>query len=99
MNSTTKKINTFYASLLDAQNNFCEDIDDVKPPVCNTSDIPLSESLITRLLNEIERENTPSAIRVSRTKTFLDAKHFLDPKLFWDPKKVWDPKKFLDAKN
>ena len=73
LNSTTKKINTFYASLLDAQNNFCEDIDDVKPPVCNTSDIPLSESLITRLLNEIERENTPSAIRVSRTKTFLDA--------------------------
>ena len=26
LNSTTKKINTFYASLLDAQNYFCEDI-------------------------------------------------------------------------
>jgi len=72
-NSTTKKIDTFYASLLDAQNNFCEDIEDDKPPVCNTSNIPLSELLITRLLNEIKRENDPSTIRVSRTKTFIDA--------------------------
>ena len=71
--ASNKKLNTFYANLLDAQNNFCEDIKDDKPPVCATSNIPLSETLVNRLLDEIKRENTPSDVRMARTKSLIDS--------------------------
>ena len=70
-------IDNSYVELLDAQKIYCEtrltepQFEDQKAPVCSSSDLPINETNVTRLLEDIKSENEPASIRVATTKALL----------------------------
>jgi len=70
-------IDNAYVELLDSQKTYCEtrltdaQFEDQKAPVCSSDALPISESNLSRLLDDIKSENDPTAIRVTATKSLL----------------------------
>ena len=75
--SAQNAIDNAYVELLNSQKSYCDTLltaspfADEKAPVCSTTDLPLSESNRSRLLDDIKSENDPTTARITTTKALL----------------------------
>jgi len=75
--SAQNAIDNAYVELLNSQKSYCDTLltnppfSDEKAPVCSTTDLPLSESNRSRLLDDIKSENDPTTARITTTKALL----------------------------
>lgn len=75
--SAQNTLDNAFIDLLNAQRDYCDSVltdpvfTDEKVPICTEADIPLSTENKASLLDDIQRNNEPTALRISTTQALM----------------------------